>query len=98
MRILLISKDKHLQSFVNNFGENCDVTPIVYNDEPSPIKILSFYLSLQPSAIIVDDDYLTPNSFTFIESLRKVNQKTKIIFTSRCFILFAAGKFERGNV
>ena len=82
MRILLISKDKRLQSYIKDFEENCNASTIIYNDEPNPIKILSFYLSIQPSAIIVDDDYLTPNSVTFIESVRKVNQKTKIIFTT----------------
>lgn len=82
MRILLISKDKQLQTFLENFGDDCDTTAIIYNDDPNPIKILSFYLSLQPSVIIVDDDYLSHNSVAFIESVRKLNQKTKIIFAT----------------
>ncbi len=82
MRILLISEDSLLQSIVKSFGEFSDANTTVYNDDPKPIKVLSNFLSRQPSVLIVDDDYLSPNSVTFIESVRKVNQKTKIIFAT----------------
>jgi DNA-binding response OmpR family regulator len=82
MRILLISKDRLLQSIVKNFGEYSDSSTTVYNDDPKPIKVLSNFLSRQPSVIIVDDDYLKPNSVEILESIRNVNKKMKIIFAS----------------
>ncbi|MFC2103631.1 hypothetical protein ACFLSS_04295 [Bacteroidota bacterium] len=82
MNILLISEDSELISIVEDFGENTGNSTTCYNDEPVPIKVLSFFLASQPSVVIVDDDYMTPNSVTLIESIRKVNQKTKIIFST----------------
>lgn len=82
MRILLISTDNVLSAIVEDFGENNDAPAIIYNEDPTPIRILSFFLSAQPSVIIVDDDFMAPNSVTLIESIRNVNQKAKIIFTT----------------
>ena len=82
MRILLISEDSLLQSIVKGFGEYTDASTIVYNDDPKPIKVLSKLLSQQPSVLIVDDDYLKPHSADILESIRNINKKMKIIFTS----------------
>jgi DNA-binding NarL/FixJ family response regulator len=82
MRILLISEDNLLQTIVKNFGENSDISTIVYNKDSKPIKVLSCFLEEQPSVTIVDDDYLAPNSVAVIDSIRKVNEKTKIIFAT----------------
>ncbi len=82
MRILLISEDSLLQSIVKSFGEYSDASTTVYNDDPKPIKVLSNFLSRQPSVLIVDDDYLKPNSVEILESIRNVNKKAKIIVAS----------------
>ena len=82
MRILLISEDNLLQTIVKNFGENSDVSTIIYSNDSKPIKVLSYFLEEQPSVTIVDDDYLAPNSLAVIDSIRKVNKKTKIIFAT----------------
>ena len=82
MRILLISEDNLLLTIVKSFGEHSDASTAVYNDDPKPIKVLSNFLSRQPSVLIVDDDYLKPNSVEILESIRNVNKKMKIIFAS----------------
>ncbi len=82
MRILLISEDTLLQSIVKNFGENTQASTSVYNADPKPIQVLSSFLSRKPSVLIVDDDFLKPNSVEILESIRNVNKKTKIIFAS----------------
>jgi len=82
MRILLISEDSLLLSIVKSFGEYTDTCITVYNDDPKPIKVLSNFLSRQPSVLIVDDDYLKPHSVDILESIRNVNKKMKIIFAS----------------
>ena len=82
MRILLISEDILLQTIVKNFEESSDVSTIIYSNDSKPIKVLSCFLEEQPSVTIVDDDYLTPNSVAVIDSIRKVNKETKIIFAT----------------
>ena len=82
MRILLISEDNSLKTIVTKFGDNSDISVIIHDDDSNPIKVLSNYLSLQPSVIIIDDDYLAPNTVPILESMRKVNKKTKIIFAT----------------
>lgn len=82
MRILLISEDSLLQSIVKNFGEDTQASTSVYYADPKPIKVLSNFLSRQPSILIVDDDYLKPHSVDILESIRNVNKKMKIIFAS----------------
>jgi response regulator of citrate/malate metabolism len=82
MKILLISEDNLLQAIVKNYEESSDVSTTIYDADYKPIKILSRFLEEQPSVIIVDNDYLAPNSVTVIDSIRKVNIKTKIIFTT----------------
>jgi len=82
MNILLITKDSELTSIVESFAESSANSTSCYCSEPVPIKVLSFFLTSLPSVVIVDDDFMTPNSVTLIESIRNVNQKTKIIFTT----------------
>ena len=82
MNILLITKDSELTSIVESFAQNSGNSTSCYCSEPVPIKVLSFFLTSLPSVVVVDDDFMTPNSVTLIESIRNVNQKTKIIFTT----------------
>ena len=82
MNILLITEDSELTSIVESFAQNSGNSTSCYCSEPVPIKVLSFFLTSLPSVVVVDDDFMTPNSVTLIESIRNVNQKTKIIFTT----------------
>ena len=65
---------------VNVFGKGDENTVTIYEEEPDPVRVLSSILSVQPTALIIDDDYLSPNTVSILESLRKVNDKIKIIF------------------
>ena len=80
MRTLLISKDSLLIKMVNVFGKSDEDSVTVYEEELDPLRVLSNILSVQPTVLIIDDDYLSPNTVSILESLRKVNDKIKIIF------------------
>jgi len=80
MRTLLISKDKLLVTMVNDFGNSNENTVTIYDADSDPVKVLSNVLSIQPSVLIIDDDYLSPNTVSILESIKKVNDKIKIIF------------------
>jgi len=82
MRTLLISKDNLLINMVNNFGKSKDDSVTIYEENSDPVKVLSNILSVQPSVLIIDDDYLSPDTVSVLESLRKVNSKIKIIFVT----------------
>ena len=80
MRTLLISKDSLLIKMVNVFGKSDEDSVTVYEEELDPLRVLSNILSVQPTVLIIDNDYLSPNTVSILESLRKVNDKIKIIF------------------
>ena len=80
MRTLLISTDNLLVKMVNQFGQSEEDSVMVYEEDSDPVKVLSNILSIQPSVLIIDDDYLSPNSVSVLESIKKVNDKIKIIF------------------
>lgn len=82
MRTLLISKDNSLITMVNDFGGSNGDTVTIYKSDSDPVKVLSNILSVQPSLLILDDDYLSPNSASILESIKKVNDKIKIIFVT----------------
>lgn len=82
MRTLLISEDKLLLTLVNDFDKSDENSVTVYEDDKDPVKVLSNILSVQPSLLVMDDDYLAPNTVPILESLRKINDRMKIIFVT----------------
>ncbi len=82
MRTLLVSEDNLLLTLVNDFGKSDENSVTVYEDDKDPVKVLSNILSVQPSLLIMDDDYLAPNTVSILESLRKINDRMKIIFVT----------------
>jgi DNA-binding NarL/FixJ family response regulator len=67
---------------VNEFGKSGGNSVAVYEADSDPVKVLSNILAIQPSILIIDDDYMLPNSVSVIESIKKVNNKIKIIFVT----------------
>jgi len=82
MRTLLISTDNLLITMVNKFGKSQENSVTIYEADSDPVKVLSNILSIQPSVLIIDDDYMSPNSVSVLESIKKVNDKIKIIFVT----------------
>lgn len=82
MRTLLITTDNFLITLVNKFGKSQENSVTIYEADSDPVKVLSNILSIQPSVLIIDDDYLSPNSVSVLESIKKVNDKIKIIFVT----------------
>ena len=58
MRTLLISDDSLLLTLVKDFGKSDENSVTVYENGKDPVKVLSNILSVQPSLLIMDDDYL----------------------------------------
>jgi len=82
MRILVISNDSLLQSIVRKFELTSDTSLLIYDTNPNPLEVASNCFSNNPSVLIVDDDFLTPNTVQVLTSIRKLNNNMKIIFVT----------------
>lgn len=82
MRILILSNDPETIRNIDTdaFMENHDV--LFYRDEKNPLQIMSFVCSNHPKALIVDDDYLKPDSVEVIQAIKKVHPGLAVIFVS----------------
>jgi len=80
MKVLVVSNDQELlqtwqsvlvrSSGINNLkAETSDV-----------LDLMSMICSERPSLLIIDDDYIQPNTGHLLRSVRKVNQNLKIMF------------------
>ena len=82
MKIMLASGDSYLKATIENIVEQNSNVSFIFQDDFEPVKILSNFLNEQPSILIIDDDYLTPGTLSILESIYKLNKKSKIIFTT----------------
>lgn len=82
MKIMLASGDSYLKATIENVVEQNTNVSFICQDDFEPVKILSNFLNEQPSILIIDDDYLSPSTLSVLESIYKLNKKSKIIFTT----------------
>ena len=78
--MLFISKDNILIQSVNYTAENLGCEYHNFSNSLDPLDIASEIFSINPSLLIIDDDFTAPNSAKILESLKKVNSKLQIIF------------------
>jgi two-component system response regulator YesN len=79
-KMLFISKDNILIQSVNYTAENLGCEYHNFSNSLDPLDIASEIFSINPSLLIIDDDFTAPNSVKILESLKKVNSKLQIIF------------------
>ena len=80
MRIICISKDEMLVPILGKVQLPEDSLISVYSESTDPLDIMSAVCSMNPSILIVDDDFLKPNTAHVLKSIRKVNEKVDVIF------------------
>ena len=80
IKVLLISVDKTIKLFVEKYYNNPDFQFTTYNISANPLDIMSQICSTNPSILILDDDFINPNSVHLLSSVKKVNPKLSIIF------------------
>ena len=52
----------------------------IYNESKDPLDVMSTVCEANPSLLIVDDDFLAPETVHVLKSIRKVNRSIDIIF------------------
>ena len=82
MKILIITDDAILIEMRNSFNHVQADQIIIYNSDSNPLSVVAFVFDNNPSLLIVDDDYLKPNSAQIIETIRKMNKKLAIVFVT----------------
>jgi len=80
MRTILVSNDNDLLSIVEKSGLDLKQQIKTYNESKDPLDVMSMVCEANPSLLILDDDFLAPNSVHFLKSIRKVNRSLDIIF------------------
>ncbi len=78
--MLFISKDNMLIRSLNYTAENLNCEYYNFSNSIDPLDIASEIFSINPSLLIIDDDFTAPNSAKILESLKKVNSKLQVIF------------------
>lgn len=79
-KMLIISKDSSLTEALNNTANIMQCEYYNFSNSTDPLDIASEIFSINPSLLILDDDFTLPNSAKLLESLKKVNSKLQIIF------------------
>jgi response regulator of citrate/malate metabolism len=80
MRTILISNDTELLSRIEKSGLSLKKQIQIYNESKDPLDVMSTVCEINPSLLIIDDDFLAPETVHILKSIRKVNRGIDIIF------------------
>lgn len=80
MKIMLISNDRELINTIQDTPGIANLKLEVVNNFEDPLDILSTVYTSHPRLLIIDDDYLKPQSEQIIKAIKKVNRDIGLIF------------------
>lgn len=80
MEILALTSDEQVINFLSSMNIQCNISLTVCSSLEDEIEGLSKIYSANPGVLILDDDFIKPNSLRYIQSLKKTKKKIKIIF------------------
>ena len=80
MNAMIISEDKILTGLLEEINKMADFNISTYSGSRDPLDVMASVCSSKPSLLIIDDDYLSPNSAHVLRSIKKVNNNLEIIF------------------
>ncbi len=67
---------------IKRMAEQNPLNAEVFNNSSDPLDIMAIVCSQKPALLILDDDFLKPNSAHTLASIRKVNKNIEIIFVT----------------
>ncbi len=80
MKVLIVTNDSELlHMFRSDIASQFDIVD-VYAKSNDPLDLMSTICTDNPKLLIIDDDFLKPNSAHLLNSVRKVNKNINIIF------------------
>jgi DNA-binding NtrC family response regulator len=80
MKTMLISDDINLIEIMKQVDAQLLDNCITFNGTKDPLDIVSFIYTKNPVLLIIDDDFLAPNTAHILRSIKKVRENIYIIF------------------
>jgi len=80
MRIITVSSDTSLIKLIDKPDVKGQNQLIVYNKSNDLLDVISFIHMNHPSILIVDDDFLKPDTAHLLKNVKKFNPDPAIIF------------------
>lgn len=80
MRIVTVSSDNSLIELIDKPEVKGQNQLIVYNKSKDLLDVVSFVHTNHPSVLIIDDDFLKPDSAHLLKNIKKFNPELAIIF------------------
>ena len=80
MRIVTVSSDNSLIELIDKPEVKGQNQLIVYNKSKDLLDVASFIHTNHPSVLIIDDDFLKPDSAHLLKNIKKFNPDLAIIF------------------
>jgi DNA-binding NarL/FixJ family response regulator len=77
---MFVSSDNELIKMLMNARLIPDEQVVIYDESKEALEVMSSVCSCQPAILIMDDDFVKPNSVQVLRSIRRVNQNVKIVF------------------
>ncbi len=80
MKIVTITNDNSLIELINKPEVSGNHQLVIYKESKDLLDVVSFIYTTHASIIIVDDDFLKPDSARLLENLKILNPKLLIMF------------------
>jgi DNA-binding NarL/FixJ family response regulator len=80
MNMMIISRDEKILSMSRQVARENAFNLEEVNHSTDPLDVMAAVCSHKPAVLILDDDFMNPNSAHTLSSIRKVNENIDIIF------------------
>ena len=80
MKTMLVSKDPELMRIIKSSDVFSKEKYIMISESMDPLDIMSTVCSKNPTLLVIDDDFLKPDSAHILKSIKKVKPNIYIIF------------------
>ena len=82
MRILIISNEYTKENMLQLINGYKDADLAFLSEKSDPFVIISKTIDLNPSLVVIDDDFTTPNTVQVLKSIKTINKNMAIIFVT----------------
>ncbi|HLG26361.1 MAG TPA: response regulator [Paenisporosarcina sp.] len=80
MKVLIVSEDKLIMKMVGSFNHDSGIEFKIFNEKVDPLSLLSSMIEEHASSIVLDDDFLKPNTVQILKSIIKFHKNIPIVF------------------
>ena len=82
MRILIISNEYTKENLFQQINGYKDAELIFLSEKSDPFGIISKTIDLNPSLVVIDDDFTAPNTVQILKSIKTINKNMAVIFVT----------------